>query len=264
MLKFQKVFRENNRNYLIIVKCRYSNPFNNQDADFAITGEIWRANVKGGKVGGDCESCGCIHEDIAKHFPEIAHLIKWHLVGPNGPMHFIANTTYHTSARDCWGKLKGEVKQTATRIKFGTNPIEHGCKKDFVAMLENYDKAGHLDRLEIVEVPHVNRDGDTYKFAPHYSFSDYEKKEWHEAPFKTRPEAESFLYALNHCEPFFITVPIAWGEGKEPDLDAARRCAIAPDATLDQLSDKEWLADHWAKIRPDFVADLLTIGLKVD
>lgn len=38
---------------------------------------------------------GCMHDEIAQVFPEYAHLIKWHLMSTDGPMHYIANTLYH-------------------------------------------------------------------------------------------------------------------------------------------------------------------------
>jgi hypothetical protein len=38
---------------------------------------------------------GCCHDTIAVTHPEIAHLIKWHLVSSDGPMHYLANTEYH-------------------------------------------------------------------------------------------------------------------------------------------------------------------------
>lgn len=61
---------------------------------------------------------GCIHETIAEAFPELEPLIKWHLVSTDGPMHYIANTTYHAGDRDHWGLRKGEKRQIR---KGGTN-----------------------------------------------------------------------------------------------------------------------------------------------
>lgn len=40
-------------------------------------------------------SCGCLHAAIAQTFPELAGLIKWHLVDDDGtPMHYLANGDY--------------------------------------------------------------------------------------------------------------------------------------------------------------------------
>ena len=68
---------------------------------FSVTGSIYAAKKDGTKrtsrsgnhmyIGG-----GCIHKDIAKHFPEHAELIRWRLVDANGvPMHYVANSVYH-------------------------------------------------------------------------------------------------------------------------------------------------------------------------
>jgi hypothetical protein len=63
----------------------------NSSAYFSITAEIEHR----GRV--DC--CGCLHKEIAKSFPELAPLIKWHLCdAPGLPMHYIANALYW---RDC-------------------------------------------------------------------------------------------------------------------------------------------------------------------
>ena len=90
---FKKAYREDGREYVLIAKVRYDDECGNGHNTFAITGEIWRAK-QGQSIGRDCESCGCIHEDIAKRLPELAPYIKWHLTSSDGPMHYIANTVY--------------------------------------------------------------------------------------------------------------------------------------------------------------------------
>jgi hypothetical protein len=37
----------------------------------------------------------CLHDEIAKAFPELAKYIKWHLCSTDGPMHYVANTVFH-------------------------------------------------------------------------------------------------------------------------------------------------------------------------
>ncbi len=56
------------------------------------------------------DSGGCIHGEIAKHFPELAPFIKWHLCSSDGPLHYVANTVYLAGDRDCWGLRRGEGK----------------------------------------------------------------------------------------------------------------------------------------------------------
>lgn len=40
------------------------------------------------------EACGCLHDEIAEHFPELEPLIKWHLVSTDEPMHYTQNALY--------------------------------------------------------------------------------------------------------------------------------------------------------------------------
>ena len=98
---FKKAYREDGREYVLIAKVRYDEEWGNGYNTFAITGEIWRAN-NGQPIGRDCESCGCIHEDIAKRLPELAPYIKWHLTSSDGPMHYIDNTVYHAQSYGPW------------------------------------------------------------------------------------------------------------------------------------------------------------------
>lgn len=78
-------------------------------------GEQWREysgesypDLKG--IWRECSS-GCIHEEIAEHFPKLRPYIKWHLVSKKQPMHYIANTLFHAGDKDCWGLRKGETNQ---------------------------------------------------------------------------------------------------------------------------------------------------------
>ena len=86
------------------VELRFDDNCDNGHESFAITAEVRRP----GRC--DVEACGCLHEDIAKVFPELAPLIKWHLTSTDGPMHYVANTCYHAGDRDCNGLRKGERK----------------------------------------------------------------------------------------------------------------------------------------------------------
>lgn len=55
---------------------------------FSVTANI--VDKYGADAGG-----GCCHDLIAKHFPELSCLIRWHLVDDIGtPMHYIANGMY--------------------------------------------------------------------------------------------------------------------------------------------------------------------------
>jgi hypothetical protein len=69
------------------VKIRFDDDCRNGHMSFAITADYYEK--------GRLESCGCLHEDIAKWFPELVPLIKWHLVSTDYPLHYVANTVYH-------------------------------------------------------------------------------------------------------------------------------------------------------------------------
>jgi len=58
---------------------------------FSITGEIDR-QARNGRWVEDCG--GCIHGEIAKLFPKLRPLIRWHLCSKKGPMHYLANSKY--------------------------------------------------------------------------------------------------------------------------------------------------------------------------
>lgn len=107
----RRYFAEYGRRHAIWFTARYDDNCKNGHNDFAVTGEIWLANASGSPVGPDSVACGCIHEEIAKHFPEVAALLKWHLCGETGPMHYAANAVYLAGDRDHKGLRKGERRQ---------------------------------------------------------------------------------------------------------------------------------------------------------
>lgn len=83
------------RNGKLKMYVRYNDDCKNGYRSFAMTGDLWESRR--------CEPdmCGCIHDELEKHFPEYARFIKWHLTSEDEPMHYVANTVYHA---EC-GKL---------------------------------------------------------------------------------------------------------------------------------------------------------------
>jgi hypothetical protein len=120
---FKKAYREDGREYVLIAKVRYDDECGNGHNTFTITGEIWRAK-QGQPIGRDCESCGCIHEDIAKRLPELAPYIKWHLTSSDGPMHYIANTVYHAQS---YGPRYAWVYYTGPQDPLGIEDTNERC-----------------------------------------------------------------------------------------------------------------------------------------
>lgn len=93
---------------VLTVSIRFDDQCRNGHHTFAITGTLRRAGIPGerGWLAG-----GCLHDDIAATFPELAHLIRWHLVSTDGPLHYIASTVYFAGHRDAFGKAQGKPRE---------------------------------------------------------------------------------------------------------------------------------------------------------
>jgi hypothetical protein len=111
--KFTKDYIEKGKNWRIVAEVRHDDECGNGHNTFSVTGTIYLCDIRGNPVRDDVG--GCLHEEIAKHFPELAPFIKWHLTSTDGPMHYIANAIYHAGDRDCWGLRKGEFRQHTSR-----------------------------------------------------------------------------------------------------------------------------------------------------
>lgn len=86
-----KTYKEGKRTYRI--QARYGlHKIGTQEPYFSVTGSIDRA-IPGGRWYE--ESGGQLHKEIAKHFPQLRPLLKWHLVSiEKGPMHYLANADF--------------------------------------------------------------------------------------------------------------------------------------------------------------------------
>jgi hypothetical protein len=87
-----KSFFEQATHFRIKSEVRHDDQCGNGQNSFSVTAKIQR---KDGRGAWKDHAGGCCHKEIAKHFPELAPLIKWHLTSTDGPMHYIANTVYH-------------------------------------------------------------------------------------------------------------------------------------------------------------------------
>ncbi len=92
----------------IQVEIRFDDDCRNGRNSFSITANV---TTHASLSRHDTAAGGCLHDDIALVFPELAPLIRWHLCATDGPMHYIANTVYHASDRDHHGLRKGESRQ---------------------------------------------------------------------------------------------------------------------------------------------------------
>lgn len=235
---FTKEFSENHLRHIITAKLRYDDNCDNGHNTFSITGDIdYIENGRRKEFKG-----GCIHEDIAKHFPELVKYLKWHLCSSDGPMHYLANTIYSAGDRDCYGKKKGEPSSYKDAVAFKGFPIRFrhfdSAFTEFIEKKAGPDGEWFLESYRInprvtpVEHP---KDDRPYKFGPKYTFDEY-PCDWYAAPFDSIDEANEFLNALQSYPVRIERVPDGYSEGKERDFAAARHSAIWPEATDEQLS----------------------------
>jgi hypothetical protein len=252
----------------ITVVVSFDDECKNGHQTFDITGHVQEPGARDWFMGGR------IHGEITKYFPEPAHLIKWHLVSTDGPMHYIANTVYHAGNRDHNGHVAGEPNRWDHVIKFGDFPITFKIKKGFQEWL-----TATFEHLQTtlktnpnrqpwppvpVPVEHEKKPGETYEFDPKYTFQGFERK-WYECPFDSKIEAEQFSEALARYPFKFEMLPTGYSKGKERNFAAARNAAVWPEATDEQLSlpkDQltELLKARLPMLQKDFRADMEAAG----
>lgn len=197
-------YREAGTIYKITANVRYDDQCGNGHNSFSITADIYRRDGNNRW----CESSfGCQHDSVAKHFPQLAPYIKWHLFSADQPLHYIANTVYHAGDRDHNGLRKGEERQ-----------IVNGRTKLPCWKLE----------------------------------ADKNIPEYHDSAEQPRQFATLRYVPL-----------VRIGEGKPRNLDAARSCAIWPDATDEELTAtglEDRLKERHAQLMTDFRAAVESLG----
>ena len=207
---------------------RFDNELGNRRSSFSITAEL--SNVRASDEG----SIGCAHDDIAKAFPELAHLIRWHLSDTAGPWGYPGNAIYLAGDRDSRGKRAGEPWAWHDAVRFGSVPMLHRIGKGLPAFLReiaDYDPAGQEAQLVPIAVPYK---GEDHKFSPKWQFAGQPPLKWHECPFDTEAEAEAFGASVLHG--FTLErIPHLFSEGKARELDTARMSAVWPEATDEEL-----------------------------
>ena len=207
-------------------------------------------------------ACGAIGDSIEKYIPELAHLNKWHSCSTDEPMHYVGNTTYHARTTDHDGKKVGEPVRFDQRLKFSDFPITFSeQEKGFWQYL---DEVGDFNNIEVEAIAYDGQD--TYDFSPNYSLTGFikenETKKWRKAPFKDKRKAEEFLACLQQFSYEIISIPVEWCKAVEPNLEAARSSAIWPDATLEQLQDKDQLMARLPELMESFKADIEALGFE--
>lgn len=234
-------------NERIKVKISHDDNCGNGHNTFRITADIYE--------NGRWAAGGCQHEEIVRFFPEFEPLIKWHLTSTDGPLHYIANTLYTASDKDCWGHKRSEPSQFETVIRWDGFPISSKGSQKFFKFLEGLN---HNYDLEIYSFDHTDSKG--HQCASTWTLRPFART-WSEAPFDTDVEAEEFLEALQTVPHKFVRVATAWSSGKKVDLEAARFCAIWPDGTLEELQNKEILEKRLPELLQDFQAMVESLGM---
>lgn len=157
--KFTKDIIWEGKPHIMHVNIRYDDECNNGHNTFSITGSIWkRGNQR------DCETGGCIHEEIKKYFPEFKDIIKYHLVSSDGPMHYIANTTYWAKDRENMKLPLNAPTKFEKQLKFKNIPLTFEFKQSFLTFLKSVKD---WQAINIIELAHKNDKG--YQYKPKYT-----------------------------------------------------------------------------------------------
>lgn len=90
-----KCFMQGGQKYEITINISFDDERNNKSFDFSVVGKIDRIAKNGSRIN---ETCGCIHNELLRHFPKYANFVEMHLRNREGmPMHLFANGFYHLS-----------------------------------------------------------------------------------------------------------------------------------------------------------------------
>lgn len=248
---FKKDIMVDGKQGRIVAEVSYDDACGNGHNSFAITGTVYSSRTSTADI--YFETGGCIHEEIAKHFPNLAPYIKWHSISSDEPIHYVANTMYWARDRTHQDKEIGEAVAWDKRFKFTDFPFSFKeQEKGFWEYLEN---VGDFNNISVEAVPYTKQDGD-YDFSDNYSLTGFikenETKKWYKAPFKSKREADEFLEALRISDFEYVQTPTNWCEAVEPNLENARSSAIWEDATLEQLQNKQILMDRLPALQADF------------
>lgn len=245
--------------FRVTATVRYDDQCGNGHNSFAITADIHR---KYGNIWRE-DTGGCCHKEIIDAIPALAPFVRWHLTDAQQPLHYVANTAYHASNRDCWGLLKGELstseRQMNDYICFGDCPIEFGVDKKLKAFIQKTLEEGGKFTMEAI----AHKDT-TYKYGANYQFVGM-GGDWAHCKFSTAAICLQWIDALTNCKIQWKRHTTVIGDGKERDFEAARRCAIWPEATEAQLSLpraelEELLMARLPKLIQDFKADIESLG----
>jgi hypothetical protein len=236
----------------LIINIRHDDQCGNKHNSFAITGTLYKAGKRSDRA---TISCGCIHDTIEKHAPELAPFIKWHLTGTDQPMHYVSNAMFHARDCDTKGKQVGEAIRFDKKLKFKGFPIQFNVNSKFLEFLLEAQKFNPSYDFEVIGIDHNDK---SYNFDPKYTFGGYGDK-WHNYPFDTELEALNFLEALQTYDFEVVKVATKWAEAVTPNLDYARSSAVWPEANLSDFTEEK-LKARLPGLMHDFKTDVELLG----
>lgn len=239
---------------------RYGDDCGNNHNPFGVTGTEYEKDKP--QIERFIISCGCIHDKVTEAIPELLPYVKWHLCSSDEPMHYIANTLYYARDRTHKGVPIGDPVKWSTELKFKGMPFSfREPHKDFWDYLKNIKD---FSKVEVVEVLYIPESPEDHVYTPNYILTDFMPKptaqQWHVTPFNNKQEAEEFLEALQNFEYGFTKTPTDYCKAVEPNLEAARRCAIWEGATLEQLQDEEQLKARLPALMEEFKEAMESLG----
>lgn len=250
------------------VNVRFDDDCRNGHNTFSITANVYTAESRRMR---DIAAGGCMHDKISRVFPELAHLIKWHLVSTDGPMHYIANTCYQAGDRDYNGRKAGEPCAWEDVIYFGNSPVSHKLKRGLYRFIESRTTqqpdglrraTPETGEFQIVALAHEKTTG--YQFSDNYTFVGFGEK-WHECAFSDKQSADEWAHALNTIGCKLSRIPTEYSKGKARELDNARVSARWPDAPdsvlmLERPELSAVLAERLPGLLTEFRADIERAG----
>lgn len=266
LLKNQKVkFTKENVNVngevyrKVIATVRFDDQCGNGHHSLGVTGDAWYHD----DFRRDPSTCGCIHEILLVAFPELKEVIDMHLMSTDGPMHYVANTMYHARTTTHEGKKVGEPVKFEKVVFIGNSKWPHKFNSRVTAFLEESEKLGQ--KLKVISLEYPENENGGYQFKPKYTFEGFTKK-WHECPFNSKEEVNSLVNNRKNAKNYYnykvVSIPTHFCKAVKPNLEAARSCAIWPDATLEQLQDKELLESRIPELQERLRKAVTSLGLE--
>lgn len=221
-------------NRLYTLNIRYDDEYGNGYNIFAIDIEV-EVKERGQWV---WDSSGRDISLFRKAFPKYAKYLKWHGMSPKGPSAYVANSMYHAGMKDHYGKLKGEpyIQEKVAYINDVPIPVP---VNNYLARFLNHalnDKPESVD-LTIKEVLTMTKHRDLRSYYTTTSWP-IEQSQSYQAPFSSLQEAQEWVNTLQTCTVRLTSRPVSFHLGKEPDLEAARRVAIWPEAELEDFTEE--------------------------